>query len=129
MKTSLLSFVVFSLLAVGAMAQVAVGPGSVKLGKVAPAVIKSPEYTIQNGPQKRYKLGSWLEVEVDYETKLEEIDDLTFDFTIAVEGKLLNGIVDYVNIPKGRDHFAVVYVAPRTLDKMTGGKPLTGTSI
>lgn len=129
MKTFSLLACALAALALSATAQVAVGPGSVKLGKVQPEVVKTPEFSLTSGPTKRSKLGDWLEVEVAYETKPEDIDELTFKFTILVEKKLLTGEVTYVNIPKNREHFGVVYVAPRTLEKLTGGKPLTGTSI
>jgi hypothetical protein len=112
-----------------ASAQTQVGPGSVKLGKVQPEVTKTPEFQLSSGGTKRSKLGSWLEVEVEYETKPEDIDELTFKFTILIEKKLLDGEVTHINIPKGRDHYSVMYISPRTLEKLTGGKPLTGTSI
>ena len=100
-----------------------------KLGKPQPAVIKTPDYTITGGPQKRSKVGQWLEVEVEFETKPEDIDDLTFKYTIMVEKKLLDGEVTHVNIPKGREHYSVMYVAPRSLEKLTGGRPLSPASI
>jgi hypothetical protein len=109
--------------------QVPVGPGSVKLGKVQPAVVKTPEYQLSSGPQKRSKAKDWLEVEVEFETTPEMIDELTFKYTIGIEGKLLDGEVTHVSIPKGKDHFSVVYVSPSSLEKLTGGKPLTGASI
>ncbi len=112
-----------------ASAQNQVAPGSVKLGKVAPEVVKTPEFQIVGGQNKRSKNREWLEVEVAYETKPEEIDELTFKYTIMVEKKLLDGEVTYVNIPKDREHYAVMYVSPRTLEKLTGGHPLTPASI
>lgn len=112
-----------------AFAQAQVGPGSVKLGKLQPEVVKTPEFNLTSGPIKRSKPAQWLEVEVEYETKPEEIDDLTFKFTILFEKKLLDGEVTYVNIPKGRDHYAVMYVSPHSIEKLTGGKPLTAGSI
>jgi hypothetical protein len=125
-----MKILLFSILAVGvlatevlAQAPVPVGPGSVKLGKVDPEAIKSPEYQIVGGPQRRSKTGTWLEIEVAYETKLEEIDELTFTYYALVAGKLLKGAVTYVSIPKGREHYAVMYVAPRMLEKLTAGKP------
>ncbi len=129
MKTFSLSAVVILALLGQASAQAPVGPGAVKLGKPQPAVIKTPDYTITGGPQKRSKVGQWLEVEVEFETKPEDIDDLTFKYTIMVEKKLLDGEVTHVNIPKGRDHFSVMYVAPRSLERLTGGKPLSPASI
>jgi len=124
-----------SLLAIGAFAtqvfaqQAAVGPGSVKLDKVEPAGVKSPEYQITGGPQKRYKVGTWLEVEVQYETAPEDIDELTFNYTVMVENKLADGSVTYVNIPKGKEHYAVMYIPPRALEKLLNGKAMSGASV
>lgn len=129
MKLLSLSACALALLAVAASAQVVVGPGSIKLGKVQPEVVKTPEFNLSSGPQKRSKLGQWLEVEVEYESKPEDIDELTFKFTILIEKKLLDGEVTHINIPKGRDHYSVMYVSPRTLEKLTGGRPLTASSI
>ena len=129
MKSLSLFGCALALTALTASAQVQVGPGSVKLGKVQPEVVKTPEFQITGGPQKRSKIGQWLEVEVEFESKPEDIDELTFKYTILVEKKLLDGEVTHINIPKGRDHYSVVYVSPRSLEKLTGGKPLTGASI
>ena len=43
-------------------AAAAIGPTSIKLGKISPEGVKSPEYQITGGPQKRSKVGTWLEV-------------------------------------------------------------------
>jgi hypothetical protein len=127
----ILSFTACVLLAVAfhAGAQAPIGPGAVKVGKISPEVVKTPEFTLKSGSEKRSKLGDWLEIEVEYETKAEEIDELTFQFTVMLENKLLDGQVTYITIPKGRDHYAVVYIAPRTLEKLTGGKPFTAANI
>ena len=129
MKTLSLSLAAALGFLLPASAQTMVAPGSVKLGKVQVAVVKTPEYSLSSGPQKRSKPADWLEVEIEYETKAEEIDELTFTFTIMIEKKLLTGQVTHINIPKGREHFSVMYIAPRTLEKLTGGKALTAGSI
>lgn len=125
-----------SLLAVGALATeafaqqpVAVGPGSVKITKVDISGVKSPEYQIVGGPQKRYKLGTWLEIEVSFETKVDDIDELTFNYAVLIEKTLLDGTVTHVNIPKGSEHYSVMYIAPRSLEKLVGGKAFTAASI
>src|SRR5215210_3112455 len=99
-----LSFSVAALLALtlAVDAQVPVGPGSVKLGKITANLVKTPEFQISGGASKRYKIGEWLEMEVEFETLPENIDDLTFKYTALVGGKLLDGEVTHVNIPKGR---------------------------
>lgn len=124
-----------SLLAVGALAteafaqQAPVGPGSVKITKVEISGVKSPEYQIIGGPQKRYKTGTWLEIEVSFETKVEDIDELTFNYAVLIEKTLLDGSVTHVNIPKGPEHYSVMYIAPRSLERLVGGKPFTAASI
>jgi hypothetical protein len=127
MKILLLSLAAFAAVSLSASAQV--GVGSVKLGKPQPQAIKSPDYQINGGPQKRTIFGTWLEVEVEYATLPEMIDELTFKFTVLIQNTLLDGEVTYVNIPQGRDHFAVMYIPPRALLRLTGGRPLTSASI
>jgi hypothetical protein len=130
-KTPFMKPFLFSLAAIAALSLSASAQSQlpVKLGKPAPAVIKSPDYQINGGPQKRTTFGSWLEVEVQYATSPEMIDELTFKYTILIQDKLLDGEVTYVNIPAARDHFAVMYVTPRALLRLTGGKPLTSANI
>lgn len=126
-----LALVLLSLAALGssAFAQVPVSPQSIKLGKVEVSAPKTPEYQVTGGQNKRYKLGTWLEFEISYDTIPEEIDELTFKFTAQVEKKLLDGEVTYVNIAKGKDHYASVYISPKAIEKLTGGKPLTPAAI
>ncbi len=118
-----------AVLAISASAQTAVGPGSVKLGKLTVEAPSSPDYSVSGGPTKRSKNEKWLEFEVAYDTLPEEIDELTFRFTALVEKKLLTGEVTYGNIIKGRDHYAVMYVSPKGISRLTGGKALTGAGI
>ncbi|HEY3901671.1 MAG TPA: Amuc_1102 family pilus-like protein [Chthoniobacter sp.] len=133
MKILLCSIFSLAALTVSGLAQVAVPQGAVKIGKPQPAGIKSPEYQINSGPQKRYKIGTWLEIEVPYETLVDDIPELTFEYVVGIgngpNAKLLDGSVTYINIPSGKDHYAVMYIPPRTLDKLTGGKPLTQSDI
>lgn len=119
----------FAALTMSANAQVPVGPGSIKLGRVEISAPSTPEYNITGGQNKRYKLGKWIEIEIKYETTPEEIDELTFKFTALIENKLLDGEVTYVNINKGNEHYAVMYISPKAIDKLTGGKPLSPASI
>lgn len=129
MKTLSLLAVGFAALTFSANAQVPVGPGAIKLGKVEVSAPNTPEYQITGGQNKRYKIGKWVEIEIKYETVPAEIDELTFKFTALIENKLLDGEVTYVNIGKGNEHYAVMYVSPKAIEKLTGGKPLSGAGI
>jgi hypothetical protein len=128
MKFLFSALAVLCLSGFAANAQSMVRIGDVKITKVSPSAPKTPDFQFTGTP-KRSKLGQWLEVEVEFETKPEDIDELTFKYTILIEKKLLDGEVTHVNIPKGREHFSVMYVAPRTLEKLTDGKALTASSI
>jgi hypothetical protein len=125
-----------SLLAIAALvtetfgqAPAVVGPGSVKITKVEIAGVKTPEYMINGGPQKRSKTGTWLEVEVAFETKVEDIDELTFNYKVLIEKTLIDGNVTHVNIPKGTEHYSVMYISPRSLEKLVNGKTFTAAAI
>ncbi|HET6407357.1 MAG TPA: Amuc_1102 family pilus-like protein [Chthoniobacteraceae bacterium] len=129
MKILSLLVVGFAALTFSANAQVPVGPGSIKLGKIEVTAPSTPEYNITGGQNKRYKLGKWVEIEIPYETIPAEIDELTFKVTALIENKLLDGEVSYVNIAKGREHYAVMYISPKSIEKLTGGAPLSPAGI
>jgi hypothetical protein len=117
-----------SLLASGASAQVAavVGPRNVKIDKIQPSFPTSPEFTIKGTTEKRSEYLKWFEIEVAFEIDgIELVDELTFKYSVLFNGKLYPGEVTHINIPKGRPRYSVMYISPRNLDRMTGGKLLT----
>jgi hypothetical protein len=122
-----LAFTVF-----GAQAQVptVVTARNIKIEKILPAVVGTPEFTITNTPPKRSQLQKWLEIEVEFAVEgLEMVDELTFKFDVLIGGKLYPGEITHVNIPKGRDRYTVMYISPRNLDRITGGKQLNAAMI
>jgi hypothetical protein len=130
MKIPTLLFLAVFGLADHAFSQAPIGPGSVKLGKIAIEGQKTPEFNLSLGPTKRTgKSLTWLEIEVDYDTMPKEIDELTFKFSALIEKQLITGEVTYVNIAEGKGHYAVMYVSPKGLDKLTKGKPFTAASV
>ena len=116
-------------LARSADAQVPVGPGAVKMGKVQVEVVSTPEYQLSSGPKKRSESKQWLEVEVEFDTVPPMIDELTFKYTIMIGKSLLDGEVTHVNIPQQKSHFSVVYVSPSAIARLTGGKPLNAGNV
>lgn len=134
------SFVSF-LLAIGAMALLCapagaqapalpVGPQNVKINKIAPAVVSTPEYSVTGPAAKRSASLKWLEIEVEFEVdKIEIVDELTFKFIILFNGKLYTGDITHVSIPKGNDRYTVMYMSPRAIDRATMGKPMNAGMI
>jgi len=58
---------------------------------------------------------TWLRVAAHYETRPEWIDRLTLEFYVLMpnsgkEPVLFKGVVNYVDIPEGRDHLAEMYM-------------------
>jgi hypothetical protein len=132
MKILALAFAALSVAAIGAPAlvPVAVTARNVKIEKIQPAVVGTPEFTISNTPPKRSQLQKWLEIEVEFAVDgVEIIDELTFKFDVLLNNKLCTGEITHVNIPKGKDRFTVMYVSPRNLDRITDGKPLNPAMI
>jgi hypothetical protein len=67
----------------------------------------------------------WFEIEVEFEVDgVELVDEVTMEFLVSINNKLCPGKLTLVNVSKGRNHFAVMYIAPRNLDRLTGGKQL-----
>ena len=97
--------------------------------KVLPAVIRTPQYTFTGDQRRTGQALQWLEVEVNFMSNVPFTDEMTFRYYILVGGKCLTGEVTHVSIPRGRDLYSVMYVSPRTLEQVLGGKTITGSSI
>jgi hypothetical protein len=129
MKLVIFSLLAFAGVVSSSFGQAAIRAGDVKVEKIAPSFVRTPDFALAGGPAKRSKSAEWLEVEVEFQTVPDLIDELTFTYKILIGGKLLVGTVDHVSIPKGREHYSVAYVSPRSLDAISGGKPLTASAI
>lgn len=129
MKSLLASVAAILALSLSLSAQAPIGPGAVVISKIEPQDVKTPQYNITGGPQKRSDIGTWLEIEVEFETKAPEISELTFQYMVMLNNQLVTGSVTHINIPKGRARYSVMYIAPRTLEKLNGGKAFTKGSI
>lgn len=132
MKTLTLLIALLFGAATAAIAQgpVSVGPNDVRIDNISPSIVKTPEYNLSGGgPQKRSRNKEWLEVEVEFSTAAEQIDELTFKYYIGFGGTLLVGDVTHVNILKGKGNFSVAYVAPATMTRLLEGKTLTNAAI
>ncbi len=126
MKIFTIALAALAMFTTGASAQVpvVVGPRNVKINKILPAVVKTPEFNV-NIANKRSESLSWFEFEVEFEVDgVEMVDELTLSYSVLFNNKLCVGEVTHVNIPKGKDHYSVMYLSPRTLDRLTGGKQM-----
>lgn len=113
-----------------ALVPVAITSRNVKIEKIMPAVVGTPEFTITNTTAKRSTPQKWLEIEVEFAVEgVEIIDELTFKFDVKINGKLYPGEITHVNIPKGKDRFTVMYISPRNLERITEGKQLNASMI
>jgi hypothetical protein len=58
---------------------------------------------------------------------------LVFKYSIILKfgtaRKLIEGEVTHVDVPKGRDRHSVIYLPPKTLNKLSEGKPFTPHNI
>ena len=128
MKIFTIALAALAMFTTGASAQVpvVVGPRNVKINKIQPAVVKTPEFSV-NIANKRSESLSWFEFEVEFEVDgVEMVDELTLSYSVLFNNKLCVGEITHVNIPKGKDHYSVMYLSPRSLDRLTGGKQVNG---
>ena len=107
-------FSILAMLISGASAQVPTGPigaRNVKIEKILPAFVTSPEFQFR-GTEKRSVYLKWFEMEVEFGIDgVELVDELSFKYDVLVAGKLYFGEVTHVNIPKGKDRYSDVYFA------------------
>src|SRR5438477_4800626 len=71
----------------------------------------------------------WLEVEVTFACAPEFTDELTLKYFILFNGKLLIDEVTHVNIPAGRENRSVMYVTPKTLQRLMLGRTVTNNAL
>jgi len=111
-----------------AQAPVQVVPLNLKLKKVSWAEITTPKFQTDI-PDKRSDKLKWIEIEVEFDIdKIPDgqvIDELTFKYTVLLNGKLYTGDVTHVNISKGNNRYSVMYMSPRSIERATLGKPFT----
>ena len=128
MKTFAFAFAALSMVSFGAPSAVpaAITMKNVKIEKILPAIVGTPEFTVTSTTAKRSQAQKWMEIEVEFAVEgVELIDELTFKFDVLISGKLYPGEITHVNIPKGRERYTIMYISPRNLDRITGGKQLT----
>ena len=101
-----------------------------QIEKIIPSVTDTPKYSFSLAKDKRTpRAMKWLEVEVEFSAQPEFTDELTFKYYILFAGQLLVGEVTHVNIPAGRALYSVMYIAPRTIDRLLGGKTFSSGAI
>ncbi len=137
MKTTLLTaLVVASLCVAAARAQnsssllPSTGPaltnGQLAIKNINVSTPKTPEFQTVGGEtqSKRYTLGAWLEVEVEFSATAPAAE-VAFHYDFLIGGRLLTGDQTVVDVQPGQSLFTSVYVAPRTLSTLLKGQPLT----
>jgi len=101
-----------------------------QLLKISTNFISSPQFTYTGAEQfQADQRERWLEVEVTFAAAPEFTDELTLKYFILFNGKLLTGEVTHVNIAAGRDNRSVMYVTPKTLQRLMLGRPVTNNAL
>lgn len=100
-----------------------------QISEISPEVMKTPEVTFQFGPRNsKTDVQDWVQVEVTFEAMPEFTDELTVKYYIAINKQLLVGEVTHINVPLGNELRSVMYVPPRTLQRLMGGKNISKTA-
>jgi hypothetical protein len=76
----------------------------------------------------------WLEVETEFDA-FQEFPELTFKYSLVLTGKqgtqpkLLEGEVVHVDVAPGRERHSVMYIAPKTLNRLSDNKMFSVSNI
>ncbi|MBS0660485.1 MAG: hypothetical protein JSR82_19870 [Verrucomicrobia bacterium] len=96
---------------------------------VAPAVVKTPEFSYTGGDQRRSQPGQWLVVEAEFAARPELTPELTLKYYVLFSGNLLTGEVTHVNVPAGNSLFSVMYLSPRSIARLLKGGVFSSAAI
>jgi hypothetical protein len=128
-RTILISAIILSAMIGTAMAQTR-GGVDFQLLKINTNFISSPQFTYAGAEQVQAdQRERWLEVEVTFACAPEFTDELTLKYFILVNGTLLTGEVTHVNIPAGRENRSVMYITPKTLQRLMRGRTITNNAL
>ena len=128
-RTILIGAIIVSASVAMAKAQLR-GAVDFQLLKISTNFISSPQFTYTGAGQfQADQRERWLEVEVTFACAPEFTDELTLKYFILVNGKLLTGEVTHVNIPAGRENRSVMYVTPKTLQRLLLGRTVTNNAV
>jgi hypothetical protein len=128
-RTILISAIILSAIVGTAMAQPR-GAVDFQLLKINTNFISSPQFTYSGAEQfPADQRERWLEVEVTFACAPEFTDELTLKYFILFNGKLLTGEVTHVNIPASRENRSVMYVTPKTLQRLMPGRTVTNNAL
>jgi hypothetical protein len=142
MKTSPLLAALF--LTVAGLSQAYAANRPVDGVKVSFNLIGSPQIVasipLMTQPKKPRIIGPneppavWLEVETEFDA-FQEFPELTFKYSVILTGKqgtpprLLEGEVVHVDVAPGRERHSVMYIAPKTLNRLSDNKAFLVNSI
>jgi hypothetical protein len=129
-KLQLLAALLLAILAPAVPAQTRLPGPDFQITKIAPNFISSPQFTYTGAEQYQADLrDKWLEVEVTFTAAPEFTDELSLKYFILINGKLLTGEVAHVNVPAARENRSVMYVTPKTLQRLLLGRPITNNAL
>jgi len=127
-RTILISAIILSAIATTMMAQPR--GADFQLLKINSNFISSPQFTYIGAEQfAADQRERWLEVEVTFAAAPEFTDELTLKYFILFNGKLLTGEVTHTNIPAGRENRSVMYITPKTLQRLMLGRTVTNNAL
>ena len=114
------------------------------INKITPEFVSTPDYQFSMGPtgKKSGKGKDFLAVEVNFgwqprQKKPEFLDELTLNYYILLnnkdrenpKGTLLSGSVTHVSLPQSKSLNSVMYLSPRSLERLFNGRaPATAAS-
>jgi hypothetical protein len=90
-------------------------------------VAKRPRPILQGEPAPL-----WVEVETDFDCA-EDFPELTVRYGLVVlvgnKAKLIQGETTLVDVGRGRERHSVMYISPKTLNRIAEGKPFAANQI
>ncbi len=103
-----------------------VAPGVFGITKITKTLITSPQFTYSGAqgyqPYQANQPNQWLEVEVEFSSTPEYVEELTLRYHVLVNGKVLTGEVTHTNVAAGKGHRSVMYVPPQALSRFMGNR-------
>lgn len=114
----------------GAQAPTGVARDAVSIRRVDAGRTRTPVYNQRSQINVREEVREWFRLEVEFESKPDWLDEVTFTYHVLLRNdalarpgdprsafRVLRGQVTKVNVPSGRRNYSVMFIHPRTLER------------
>lgn len=103
---------------------------SLTISRIEMGRTQTPTYNSRSQLRVKEELKDWFRIEITYDTEPKWTDEVTFTYYVLLKNeanakpgdprsafRVLKGQTTDINVPEGRNHYNVIFIHPRTIER------------